>query len=307
MILAGAARRKTIRGGFAEHSTSTAILVLVIFVFVPSQMVLRSGLAPEYASQKLSHKLFWHSVGIGFAVSDYFREKYDLQLSDLDLSMLHLVAKSPEVEALGSRGRHIFWAGTYTGNWVGSDPEIQSGNDMYYSGMVRDFGEYESVSMKVVFRLVVDNPMHTLILFAFEKPRLLLRQILNAFVPGLYSVPELMLQGLSETLASVDERIAKRIYPHLLSPLALLAIAAGAAGLSATTRSKRMSLCFLVFGAFLASLVPLLLSYPLIHLMASSLTLLILLMLIISALVVSEFVQFLTDRTQVFQSKAARV
>jgi hypothetical protein len=294
-------RRNISFGNLSDYSTSILILILILFAFLPSQALMQSGFAPEYASQKLSRKIFWHNVGMGFAVSDYFRKKYGLQLSDS--SMRDFVAKSPEVEALGQRGRHIFWAGTYTGSWVGADPEIPRSDAMYYSGMVRDFGEYESVGRSVVFRLAVDNPIRTLTLFAFEKPRLLVRQILNAFIPGLYSTPDLMLQDQLGALASVQERTAKRLYPHLLSPLVLFTVVVAAFGFGSSTRPERMSIFWWMLGTFLLSLAPMMVTYPLIHLMASSLTLIVLLMLMMLAFLVSEFLGVIKDRARVFARK----
>jgi hypothetical protein len=121
-------------------------------------------------------------VGIGFSVSPYFREKYKLELNDMNF--LLFVANSPERIKLGDKGRHIFWSGTFTGQWVGGDPEIPDAKSMYHVGMVRDFVAYEDLSLAVIRRLIAEQPLQTLRLFLFDKPLLFARHAVNALVPA---------------------------------------------------------------------------------------------------------------------------
>jgi hypothetical protein len=251
-------------------------LALLCTVFVPAQIYVQTRLAPEYAATKLVRKLFWHNVGMGFSVSRYFRDKYQLTLSDTNF--LLLVAHSPEVERLGETGRKVFWSGTFTGQWVGGDPEIDSSFATYYAGMVRDFVAYERLSQAIVARLVRDNPYRAAKLFLVDKPVLMFRNTVNAVRPNIYSIDDLMLTDQASALVGSDDRLNKRIYLDLFSPIGIAAVIGGFVVLLTASRDHlASSVRIALFGIpmVIISTTPVLATYPLIHLMAAPLVALV--------------------------------
>jgi hypothetical protein len=232
-----------------------------------AQGAIGARLAPEYFATKLVHKIFWHNVGIGFSVSRYFQERYGVVLSDA--SFLTFVAHSPEVAAAGDAGRRVFWAGTYTGQWVGGDPEIPDTAAMYHAGMVRDFAGYERFAREVVIRLALRHPWWTTRLFLYDKPKLMLRQILNAAAIGLYTPADLMLEDQAGALLGDQNRRATGARLKLFSLFSLLAVAVFGGSLVASGQSGQFAIAAAPAILIVTSTVPLIATYPLIHLMAS--------------------------------------
>ncbi len=259
--IAGAAARSRRLGA------CVAVVALVCGVFFPVQAVMRARLAPEYLSTKLVYKIFWHNVGIGFSVSPYFRDTYNLALSDG--SYLVFVAQSPEVATAGEPGRRVFWTGTYTGQWVGGDPEIPEASAMNHVGMVRDFAGYERFARQVVFRLAQSHPWPTIKLFLYDKPKLLVRQLVNAIAVGAYSAADLMLEDQSGALLDGQSRRALRAYLQPVSIPSIIAVAMLAGCLVVSRQADRSAIAAMPAILLVLSTLPLIATYPLVHLMAS--------------------------------------
>lgn len=245
------------------------VIVLVCGIAFPAHAAIQARFAPEYFATKLVHKIFWHNVGIGFSVSPYFRKRYGLALTDTNF-LLH-VANSPEVAAAGEAGRRVFWTGTYTGQWVGGDPEIPEASAMYHSGMVRDFSGYESFARQVVFRLALRHPWRTARLLLYDKPKLLLAQLANASIAGVFAPADLMLEDQAAALMNDTLRIEKGANLRLMSLFSVLAIVVFAASLVVSRETARLSIAASAALLVLLSTAPMIATYPLIHLMASTL------------------------------------
>ena len=266
-----------------QRHAGIAVVLLVVGPFFSAQAAIRMRLAPEYLSSKLAYKIFWHNVGIGFSVSPYFRKTYDLALSDT--SFLTFVARSPEVAAKGEVGRRVFWAGTYTGRWVGGDPEIAEASAMYYVGMVRDFSGYEAFARQVVMRLADSHPWWTVRLLLYDKPMLMVRQLINAVTVGAYTPADLMLEDQSAALADDGRRVASGIYLRPISLLSMMAVAIFGVWLMISREASRWSMAAASAVLLVGSTSPLIATYPLIHLMASFLACTVLMGLVGVALI----------------------
>jgi hypothetical protein len=266
LVLAGAAA--LIFAAFKTRSfnrSAVGVLAIAALCFLASQAWATSRFAPEYFGKKLTHKLFWHNVLIGFSVSNYFAKRHGLELNDTSV-LLHLAA-SPE-----GKGRDdIFYSGTLTLDFVGKNPEITKPSSMSYSGMVRDFAGYEDLARQAALRMMKAAPWETVRLFFFEKPRLFVRNAINAVLPGKFAVSDLKLQDQASALMSDKERIAKRAYIRLPWPIAVLVVMLSA--VSFAFGRQWQWLLIASAGMFAFSLLPVMATYPLIHLIWDSLAL----------------------------------
>lgn len=294
LVLALIAWRKSgfsLRGAYRVGQIRSCVttIVLVWGIALPAHAAIQARFAPEYFATKLVHKIFWHNVGIGFSVSPYFRERYGLALTDTNF--LLYVANSPEVAAAGEAGRQVFWAGTYTGQWVGGDPEIPEASAMYHAGMVRDFAGYENFARQVVFRLATRHPWRTARLLLYDKPRLMLAQLVNASLPGVLAPADLMLEDQAAALMNDRLRIEKGVRLRLMSLFSFLAIIVFATSLVASREMVRLPIAASAAVMALLSTAPLIATYPLIHLMASTLAVVVLALMIAVSLLAARLAE----------------
>lgn len=211
----------------------------------------RAAFETVYATTHIRHRIFWHNVGIGFALNPVLAEKYALTVDDFP--MIQLVR------------RHL----VETGRAAEIDELFRpAGQEQYhYYGITKDFVHYERVAREIVLSIVWNNPGLALKTFVVDKPRVLMRQFAWAAGYGGYSPNDLYLTGQALALATPSTRAANGIYLAPFGPwasVALLAVVLLAAG----TAGDYRRLAAVAAGIAAASLLPALVAYPIVSALA---------------------------------------
>jgi hypothetical protein len=174
--------------------------------------------------------------------------------------------------------------------------------------MVQDFVIYERISRAVVKDILLDNPFQTAKLLLWDKPVLLLKHIVNSYIPGVYGTANLLLQDQATSLAPIDRRYSERLYVRMFSaPVVLLIVISGLAVYWYRSPDMAGELILLLV-LFVFATLPLMATYPLIHLMGPLLviiqTFLILIVIFLFARLVDAVVS--VGRPFLYRRKQAR-
>jgi hypothetical protein len=200
-----------------------------------------------YASTHIQHRIFWHNVGIGFALNPELAKKYALMIDDLP--MMQLVRRRL-IET--GRAHEI------------DDVFRPAGHEDYaFYGIAKDYVRYEQVAREVVASIVWRNKREALQTFVIDKPRVLFRQLAWAAGYGGYSASDLYLTGQASSLASDQSRRERAIYLDPLNPSVLAALLAvtliGGGG-----ARRAGSVCAVAAWMCAMSVLPALVAYPII-------------------------------------------
>ena len=208
---------------------------------------------PRYFETHLSGKIFWHNVGIGLALNSSFADAYQLKVTDV--SMIDAVRRSVSARD-PSEVQRIF----------GSPDKVIT---RYAPGYIIDFARYELWARRLVFEAIANCPSCTLRLLFVDKPKLLAKQVL--WISGLkdFSPESLMLEDQIGALHN-EQRPNRVATIGALGGLGILVIS--------MAWLRRKSNCVvnpkvsppLVYGGLIAvcSFAPVILTYPLVHLLA---------------------------------------
>jgi hypothetical protein len=213
------------------------------------QVYQRAAVNDIYARSALRSRVFWHNVGIGFAMNPTLAAKYQIYLDDLP--MIQLVRRRlAETHRQDEIDRLFRPAGQ---------------EDYLYLGITKDFAGYERVAREVVLSIIRHDTYQALRTFVFDKPRVLVRQLIWAAGYGNYTVTDLYLGGQVSHLATPERRAAESIYLTLLRPWVLCCLAA-VAGMSRVLkwRIEYSQAAALALWLCLVSLLPALAAYPII-------------------------------------------
>jgi hypothetical protein len=210
----------------------------------------------EYDKSQLRHRVFWHNVGIGFALNPVLAQKYDLIIDDMP--MIQLVRRRLVETGRADELQLVF---------------MPAGQEDYrFNGIARDYARYEREARSVVRSIVWNDKWEAVRTFLIYKPRLLVRQLMWAMGYQGYSIDDLYLAGQSLALACEHDRAEKMIYLDFLRPWMLAAVVA-AVWLGEGFRRRRQF--FQLFAASLAmcgfSLLPAMAAYPIISALAPTL------------------------------------
>src|SRR5207248_596518 len=112
-----------------------------------------------YASTHIQHRIFWHNVGIGFALNPSLAKKYALIIDDTPMMQLvrrRLIEtdRAAEVDDLFRPAGHEEYA-------------------IY--GIAKDYVRYEQVAREVVASIVWHNKRDVIETFLIDKPRVMFR------------------------------------------------------------------------------------------------------------------------------------
>ena len=207
-----------------------------------------------YASTHIQHRIFWHNVGIGFALNDELARKYSLSIDDMP--MMQLVRRRLVETGRASEVDEVF---------------RPAGHEEYaFYGIAKDYVRYEQVAREVVASIVWHNKRQALKTLLIDKPRVLFRQVAWAAGYGAYSTSDLYLTGQATALAADGDRREHRIY---LDPLRLWVLAALLAATLAGGGGTRQAwtLCAVAAWICAVSLLPAMVAYPIISALGVSL------------------------------------
>jgi hypothetical protein len=200
---------------------------------------------PAYFRTQLQQRVFWHNVGIGFALHPTLAARYRLAIDDQP--MIDLVRARATRSGNDTLRLQIF----------GAPGEV-------HHGIAKDFVAYERVAREVVWDIVRNNPGATTSLFLYYKPRALLDQGLWAvgLIPD--DFVRLHIDGQIGSLETPSGRVRKDLY-LTWRRLPIILVLTGL-GLLCWLLDIRLGFEFLLTGAaFIGSLLPGFLTYPLIH------------------------------------------
>jgi hypothetical protein len=191
------ARRRSLAVAWPGFAAGAGLLLLTLYQSATYN--------PAYFSTDLRGRLFWHNVGIGFALHPKLAQKYHLTLSDNFWTLVHAKAQETGGDALVQA--------------VFGDKKQPE-----WTGIARDAGAYERLARSVVFDIVRANPRQTAELFLVYKPRLLVRTALWA--AGLYpdDYEKLYIRDQLGSLTPPEERRRNHVYWRPFSLPALLAL-----------------------------------------------------------------------------------
>lgn len=149
---------------------------------------------------------------------------------------------------------------------VGANSEILESSALSYVGMVRDFSDYEQITRKVIFRMVMDSPWQTVRLFFIDKPKLFVLHLVNAFTPSVINLNMLFLEDQKTSHMSDIDRKIKRAYVRM--PWLMFLGVVGPLAANLTARRYKPNSLLVCFAALLLifSFFPVAMTYPLIHL-----------------------------------------
>ena len=241
----------------------------------------RVAMDPAYQRSQLRHRVFWHNVGIGFALNPVLARKYALSIDDTP--MIQLV-----------RGR-LMETGRASEIELVFRPPGQE--DYQFSGIARDFVRYEQVAREVVLSIMRDNKREALRTFVIDKPRLLVMQLAWAMGYHGYSIDDLHLAGQIGALADERSRATRSTYLNPFRPWVFCGlIATMLLGGVSQQRAGYDDLAFLSLWMCLMSVVPAMAAYPVISAIAPVLVTVPFLMLALTAWLVSTGAAFATRR-----------
>jgi hypothetical protein len=245
LVAAGviAARRREPRLRWAPALALAPLMALL----AGYQVYQRTAYPAEYRSRNLENKIFWHNALIGFALHPLLSSVYRLTLDDT--SVVQLVKSRAAASHSGDLD-DVFWSS-------GSDGSI-----------VRNFRAYDALCRETAWSIARTHPRAMLELFLWYKPRQLLRTL--GYVSGLFAQHDLHYYGIFDQRASLlgpERRAALGAFYDPLSPVALLlmiggAVAAGAAAMRQAFSGTMLATLGIVSAA---SLIPAMVTYPLIH------------------------------------------
>jgi hypothetical protein len=203
----------------------------------------------EYERSQLRHRIFWHNVGIGFALNPMLAQKYALIIDDMPMIQLvrHRLVESNRADEL----LLVFMP-------VGQE-------DYQFNGFARDYVRYEREARGVVLSIVWNNKWEAVKTFVIDKPRLLAKQLAWAMGYQGYSIDDLYLGGQVWAIASDHDRAEKTIYLNFFRP-SILAVVIAAVWLGGGLRSRRQfaQLCAVSLWMCVVSLLPAMAAYPII-------------------------------------------
>jgi hypothetical protein len=237
-----------------RRAAGPALAVVAPLVAMVAAYQLYQGLAypAEYSTRNLENKIFWHNVLIGFAIHPVLAQVYGLDLSDT--SVLKLVT----ARALNERRpdfADVFWTGT--------EP---------VEGMVKNYRAYDALCRDAIWTIAKERPWQVAELFSWYKPRLLLRSFEYASGRVAHGLDYYGIVDQTGSLTTADERRTMGAYFNPLSPVALtgVGVALFAAGASVLRHAFNRSMLAALGVIAAASLLPAMLTYPLIHVIAAA-------------------------------------
>lgn len=202
-----------------------------------------------YEESQLRHRIFWHNVGIGFALNPTLARKYSLIIDDMP--MIQLVRRRL-VET--NRANEL--------DLVFRPAGLE---DYQFSGFAKDFVRYEKVAREVVVSIMWNNKLETVRTFIVDKPRVLVMQFAWAMGYQGYSIDELYLGGQIGALVPERDRPEKSIYLDLFRPWILGGfVATVLLGSMARRRREYVQLAILSLWMCAVSLLPVMAAYPII-------------------------------------------
>ena len=228
---------------------------VALAVFAGLELFQRASFDRVYTATHIQRRIFWHNVGIGFALNPALAKQYDLTVDDM-----------PMIQLIRRRLVETNRAGEL------NDVFMPPGQENYrYNGIAKDYVRYEQLAREVVLSIVWHNKLRALETFVVDKPRLLFRQLAWAVGFGAYSVDELYLAGQIGSLPTDQARRDQGIYLRLFAPLAWAGVIA-AVWLGGVPRARDYAiLAGLAAWLCAASLLPVLLAYPIISALGVSL------------------------------------
>ena len=243
--------------------------VVVVAAIAGLEIYQRASFDRVYASTHIQHRIFWHNVGIGFALNPTLAAKYALTLDDMP--MIQLV-----------RRRLVD-----TGRAADLDEVFRpAGQEDYaFNGIAKDFVRYERIAREVVLSIVWHDTGQALKTFVVDKPRILFRQLAWAAGYGGYSIGDLYLTGQAQALATEKSRAADAIYLNPFGPWASAALIAVVL-LGAGKTTDYITLVALAAAIGMASLLPAMVAYPIVSAIGVALATLPFFMLAVAALLV---------------------
>lgn len=213
---------------------------------------------PRYFRSHLAHHLFWHNVGIGFALHPALGAPIGFVMSDE--AMINRVARY-----LLASGHHDTIAKVFgpaysnpSGTVAGASVEVGP----FLHGPTSDLALYDAIAGRIVRDTMRAHPLQSAALFAYYKPRYLIAHVLW-FSALTYDQPSIAPTGRQSPLfrAAGDTR-RRHVY---WTPITLLGFGFFAGAL-ATSWPRRpfvlagaLAMVLLLLGA---SVVPLLIAYP---------------------------------------------
>jgi hypothetical protein len=199
----------------------------------------------EYFSQNLRTKIFWHNVLIGFSLHPAIAQQYQIDLDDS--SVLAYVKKRAGASGVSEA---IFWGSHET-------PD----------GISKNYRAYDALCRNAVWEIVATHPVETLQLFVWYKPRLFFRSFQYAVGNPSHDLHYYAVHDQAVSLPTPAERRVTGAYFNPLSPVALLLLCAACltAGVGRLKRTFDAATLTAVTAIFIASLLPGLSTYPVIH------------------------------------------
>jgi hypothetical protein len=230
--------------------------VVLAVVLVGLDVYQRVAVNDVYDQSQLRHRIFWHNIGIGFALNHVLAQKYSLLVDDWPMMRLvreHLIAtnRAEEIEL-------VFM------------PPLAG---FTYYGIARDYVRYDQVAREVVFDIARHNKWQTIKTFLVDKPLVLWRQLTWAAGYQNYSLEVLHIEGQRKAIAADDIRRTQGLY---LNPLRLdvwigLSILVAIIMWGQTAPRFRVGISLAAWIAT-TSLIPNLVAYPIISAIAVALT-----------------------------------
>jgi hypothetical protein len=214
----------------------------------------RAAFDRVYADTHIQHRIFWHNVGIGFALNPALAAKYQLSIDDMP--MIQLV-----------RRRLV-----ETGRAAELDDVFRpAGQEQYaYYGIAKDYVRYERIAREIVLSIFRNDTGQAVKTFVIDKPRVLFRQLAWAAGYGGYSYDDLYITGQAQALADEKTRAAQGIYLNPFKPWVLAALLA-AVLLGAGTTADYLALAGLAAVISAATALPAMAAYPIISAIAVTL------------------------------------
>jgi hypothetical protein len=246
-----------------------AVLIVAAFGLEGYQ---RASFAPAYATTHIQHRIFWHNVGIGFALNPTLAKKYALAIDDMP--MLQLVRRRLVETNRSSEIYEVFRA-----------PGPDEFNYKYY-GIAKDYVRYEQIAREVVGSIIWNNKLEALKTFVIDKPRVLFRQLAWAAGYGGYTTNELYLSGQAASLVTDQNRRQHGIYLDVFKPWTWAGMIAAVLLSGRGHGREYMRLAFLALWICSVSLLPALVAYPIISALGVTLITVPFLMLSVFALLV---------------------
>jgi len=231
-------------------------LVLVVAV-LGLEIYQRASFDPVYGSTHIRHRIFWHNVGIGFALNPMLARKYALAIDDMP--MMQLVRRRLIETNRAAEVYEVF-----------RPPGPNEWNYRYY-GIAKDFVRYERVAREVVASIVWNNKLEALKTFVVDKPVVLFRELAWAGGYGAHSIDDLYLTGQATAVASNRTRRQNGIYLDLFNPwICAGMIAVVVLGGFGRQREQLVS-SVLALAICCVSLLPAMVAYPIISALGVSL------------------------------------